>query len=232
MEKTIRLSKLHQELKMQEQWGIQLCPMSYYVVRLQVFEGEGGSNTLADVPKEVKIRVLEQLMTSGYGIIYGLVEADELSVLFCHNARIDRTSTEKLSSVLAGRVSAGFSMELGQLKIFHAHVMQLSDAGRVCEYFLWRKEEATDGGMGILYRGYTEQRSKDNAYLKRKLEVECNLPENDLYEKWFSDMMQEENDNTRQVAEVFYRMHKEDNLYSRIENIFIDDSQVCKLREI
>ncbi len=53
----------------------------------------------------------------------------------------------KLNSILAGTASAVFSLALGQVAVFDCRIVPLPSVERVCDYFLWRQEDASRNAL-------------------------------------------------------------------------------------
>jgi tRNA(His) guanylyltransferase len=88
------------------------------------------------------VATLQHLMQSGFNVVYGYTESDEISLLL-HPAEItfDR-KLRKLNSVLAGEASAKLSTLLGTVAAFDCRISQLPNIELVVDYFRWRNEDA------------------------------------------------------------------------------------------
>ncbi len=100
-----------------------------------------------EAPFDVRFRDLmtntvKSLMDCGFRIVYGFTESDEISLLFHPDEDTFSRKTRKYNSVLAGVASASFSLSLGQMGIFDCRMVPLPTMERVCDYFLWRQEDA------------------------------------------------------------------------------------------
>ncbi|NET89239.1 MAG: guanylyltransferase [Kamptonema sp. SIO1D9] len=84
----------------------------------------------------------EYLMTSGFKVIYGYTQSDELSLLFALEENTFNRKLRKLNSVLAGEASAKFSLLLGDIASFDCRISQLPSIDKVVDYFRWRQEDA------------------------------------------------------------------------------------------
>lgn len=79
---------------------------------------------------------------SGFSVLYGYTQSDELSLLFRQNESLFGRKLRKFLSVLAGEASAKFSLELGTLAAFDARISQFPREEDVVDYFRWRHEDA------------------------------------------------------------------------------------------
>ena len=84
----------------------------------------------------------QSLMQSGFNVVFGYVQSDEISLLFDLNETQFGRKTRKFNSVLAAHASANFSLELGQVATFDCRISQLPDFEHVVDYFRWRQQDA------------------------------------------------------------------------------------------
>lgn len=92
--------------------------------------------------RDMMIKTVKHLMNCGFRIIYAFTESDEISLLFHPDDRTFGRKVRKLNTTLAGEASAVFSMELGKVATFDCRIIPLPNIERVCDYFLWRQEDA------------------------------------------------------------------------------------------
>ncbi|MBR6770226.1 MAG: guanylyltransferase [Lachnospiraceae bacterium] len=92
--------------------------------------------------RDIMVKTVKYLMTCGFRIIYGYTESDEISLLFHPDDSTFGRKVRKLNTTLAGEASAVFSMELGQIATFDCRIIPLPNKDKVCDYFLWRQEDA------------------------------------------------------------------------------------------
>ena len=86
---------------------------------------------------------VEYLMKeSGFRIVYGYTESDEISLLFHPEEESFGRKVRKINTTLAGEASAFFSMKLGKIATFDCRVVPLPSLTRVEDYFAWRAEDA------------------------------------------------------------------------------------------
>lgn len=92
--------------------------------------------------RDLMIHTTRELMDSGFQIVYGYTESDEISILFDLNEGAFNRKLRKINSILAGVASSAFSLELGRVGTFDCRVSQLPSAELVVDYFRWRNEDA------------------------------------------------------------------------------------------
>lgn len=100
-----------------------------------------------EAPFDVKFRDLmtyttEHLMNCGFNVVYGFTESDEISLLFSPDENAFGRKVRKYNSTLAAEASAAFSLKLGIPATFDCRIVPLPNIKRVCDYFLWREEDA------------------------------------------------------------------------------------------
>jgi tRNA(His) guanylyltransferase len=131
----------------EDQW---VLPGINIVARL---DGRGFTRLTRDVhhfeaPFDVRFRdymvgTLEYLMAeSGFQVVYGYTESDEMSLLFHPDENTFSRKIRKYNSILAGECSAKFSLLLGDLACFDCRISQLPLVTYVIDYFRWRSEDA------------------------------------------------------------------------------------------
>lgn len=92
--------------------------------------------------RDSMIETVKHLMTSGFTIVYGYTQSDEISLLFDLNEDIFARKTRKFNSLLAGEASAKFSLLLQDIAAFDCRISQLPRKRDVVDYFRWRNEDA------------------------------------------------------------------------------------------
>lgn len=88
------------------------------------------------------VETVKHLMTSGFNVIYGYTESDEISLLFDINEQTFGRKIRKFNSILAGEASAKFSVLLKDVAAFDCRISQLPTKENVIDYFRWRNEDA------------------------------------------------------------------------------------------
>ena len=92
---------------------------------------------------------VEHLMQSGFRVIYGYTQSDEISLLFHPDTDTFSRKVRKLNSLLAAEASAVFSMALGQVAVFDCRIVPLPNWQLVEDYFLWRQEDAHRNSLNL-----------------------------------------------------------------------------------
>jgi len=92
--------------------------------------------------RDLMIETVKHLMHSGFKVIYGFTESDEISLLFDLNEDTFSRKLRKFNSILAGEASAKFSVLLGGIGAFDCRISQLPREQDVVDYFRWRNEDA------------------------------------------------------------------------------------------
>ena len=91
---------------------------------------------------DLMVETTKALMGSGFRIIYGFTESDEISLLFHPEDNTFGRKVRKVNTTLAGEASAAFSLALGNTATFDCRVIPLPTVKRVEDYFAWRQEDA------------------------------------------------------------------------------------------
>lgn len=92
--------------------------------------------------RDYMIETVKHLMDSGFKIIYGYTQSDEISLLFALNDNSFSRKLRKLNSILAGEASAKFSTLLGTVGAFDCRISELPNEKLVIDYFRWRSEDS------------------------------------------------------------------------------------------
>jgi tRNA(His) guanylyltransferase len=131
-----------------------VLPGLFIVARL---DGRGFTRLTKEVhqfeaPFDVRLRdhmagTVEHLMNSGFRVVYGHTQSDEISLLFHRDEDSFERKLRKLDSVLAGEASACFSLRLGATGCFDCRISQLPTEQLVVDYFRWRQEDATRNAL-------------------------------------------------------------------------------------
>lgn len=119
--------------------------------------------------RDMMLDTTEHLMTSGFNILLGYTQSDEISLLFHRDeANFDR-KIRKYNSILAGEASAKFSLLLGDLACFDCRICEVPNENLVVDYFRWRNEDAhrnaLNGHCYWMLRGQGQSASKAAAQL-------------------------------------------------------------------
>ncbi len=91
--------------------------------------------------------VMHIMKDSGFSIVRGFTESDEISLLLASDSNQFNRKVRKLNSILAGEASAYFSLQLGIPACFDCRIIPLPDQERVDDYFSWRQEDANRNAL-------------------------------------------------------------------------------------
>jgi tRNA(His) 5'-end guanylyltransferase len=128
---------------------------------------------------------------SGFRLIYGYTESDEISLLFHPEDNTFSRKVRKLNTTLAGEASALFSLALGRAASFDCRIIPLPNMKLVADYFAWRQEDSHRNSLNahcywIMRKDGMDKnaatdilRSKDNAF-KNELLFQKGINYNDL----------------------------------------------------
>ena len=92
--------------------------------------------------RDLMIDTVKALMNTGFRIIYGYTESDEISLLLHPQDNTFGRKVRKINTTLAGEASASFSLALGRIATFDCRVIPLPNRERVADYFIWRQEDS------------------------------------------------------------------------------------------
>ena len=93
--------------------------------------------------RDMMIGTVKGLMSdSGFRLIYGYTESDEISLLFHPSDNTFGRKVRKLNTTLAGEASAIFSLALGRAASFDCRIVPLPKKKLVADYFAWRQEDS------------------------------------------------------------------------------------------
>ncbi len=92
--------------------------------------------------RDMMTETVKHLMQSGFKVVYGYTQSDEISLLFELSENAFERKERKMNSILAGEASAKFSLLLGDLGAFDCRICQLPSRQLVIDYFRWRNEDA------------------------------------------------------------------------------------------
>ena len=127
-----------------------IIPDMYIVVRL---DGRSFTRLTKEICKfeapfdpvfrDLMVDTTRHLMeASGFQILYGYTQSDEISLLFSRDETTFNRKVRKINTTLAGEASVSFSMALGKLAAFDCRVVPLPNEEKVVDYFRWRQEDA------------------------------------------------------------------------------------------
>lgn len=89
------------------------------------------------------IEVVQHLMKdSGFNVIYGYTQSDEVSLLFSLDTDTFNRRVGKFTSVLSSMASSMFTLRTARLVSFDCRISHLPSVNHVIEYFKWRHDDA------------------------------------------------------------------------------------------
>ncbi len=110
--------------------------------------------------RDFMVATIHHLMDSGFRIIYGYSQSDEISLLFHPGEDSFNRKLRKFNSILAGEASAKFSLLTGDIGCFDCRVSQLSSEALVIDYFRWRQEDARRNALNAHFYWMHRKRGK------------------------------------------------------------------------
>lgn len=97
---------------------------------------------------QLMVNTTKTLMTdSGFRIVYGYTQSDEISLLFAADENTFGRKVRKINTTLAGEASAAISLSLGMKATMDCRTVPLPNEERVVDYFMWRQEDATRNAL-------------------------------------------------------------------------------------
>lgn len=175
----MKLDELGETLRIYETAGDRVVlPGLFMVARL---DGRGFTRLTKEVCefekpfdvrfRDVMVETTKQLMTCGFGVVYGYTQSDEISLLMPADEPAFGRNVRKLISVLAGEASARFSVQLGKPAAFDCRISELPTTALVRDYLRWRNEDAARNALnGHCYwapRGRGESARQATSQLER-----------------------------------------------------------------
>ncbi len=126
-----------------------VLPENYIIVRL---DGKGFTKltkeklTLEkpfdDGFGKVMTDTVKYLFNTGFKVIYGYTQSDEISLLIDKGDQTFSRKIRKINSVLAGEASAFFSLQFQELCVFDCRTIAIPNREMLLDYFCWRQEDA------------------------------------------------------------------------------------------
>lgn len=92
-------------------------------------------------------KTTEHLMNTGFRVVYGYTQSDEISLLLHINDDSFNRKTRKIISLLAGEASGVFSLIMNAPASFDTRICELPNQKLVQDYFSWRQEDAHRNGL-------------------------------------------------------------------------------------
>jgi tRNA(His) 5'-end guanylyltransferase len=140
--------------KFEEVYDLSVLANIYLVVRLDgrcfssLTEKRGYQKPFDDIFNKTMCNIVEYIMRdSGFNILYGYTQSDEISFLFdkdtdCFNRRVN-----KLTSVLASLAASVFTSCTNEIVSFDARISYLPTLENVLDYFKWRQHDASRNAL-------------------------------------------------------------------------------------
>ena len=146
----MRFDDFDKEMRKYEQSLDQvILPDMYIVARLdgrsfsKFTEKQNFEKPFDDHFRDLMVETTKYLIEhSGFRIVYGYTESDEISLLFHPKDDTFGRKVRKINTVLAGLASAFFSLKVGVPVTFDCRVIPLPNLTRVEDYFAWRQEDS------------------------------------------------------------------------------------------
>ncbi|SKA31499.1 tRNA(His) 5'-end guanylyltransferase [Chitinophaga eiseniae] len=141
--------------------------------------------------RDYMTETVKHLMNTGFNIVYGYTQSDEISLLFHPDETAFSRKHRKYISILAGEASARFSMLLGSVATFDCRLSELPNKQLVSDYFRWRHEDAHRNSLsahcywrlrkeGLSVKAATEKIERLSNADKNELLFRYNINFNDL----------------------------------------------------
>lgn len=97
--------------------------------------------------RDLMVDTTKYIMNSGFKVLYGYTESDEISLLMSPDNTAFGNKVRKINTILAGEASGIFSVKLGKPVCFDCRVVPLPNKELVRDYFLWRQEDASRNAL-------------------------------------------------------------------------------------
>ena len=131
--------------------------------------------------RDLMVDTTKHLMEkSGFRIIYGYTQSDEISLLFAPDENTFNRKVRKINTTLAGEASAFFSMSLGRLATLDCRVVPLPNKEKVVDYFRWRQEDAHRNALNSWCYWTLRKEGKNVSAASRELENKSVSYKNEL----------------------------------------------------
>lgn len=91
---------------------------------------------------EVMLDATKHLFNIGFKVIYGYTQSDEISLLIHKDDNTFSRKIRKINSVLAGEVSAFFSLQFQEICVFDCRTITIPNLEMLLDYFCWRQEDS------------------------------------------------------------------------------------------
>ncbi|KAA2244415.1 guanylyltransferase [Chitinophaga agrisoli] len=175
-----------------------VLPGNYIVARI---DGRGFTRLTKEVhdfekPFDIRFRdymvaTVQHLMQTGFNVVYGYTESDEISLLFHISEAAFSRKHRKYNSILAGEASAKFSVLLGDVAAFDCRLSALPNKQLVTDYFRWRNEDAHRNSLNAHCYWQLRKDQHSAAEATKKIERMTTAEKNELlfsYQVNFNDL--------------------------------------------
>ncbi len=85
----------------------------------------------------------QDLMCSGFRVLYSFVHGDEITLLFDPSESAAQRRRGRIASLVASYGTVGFLRASHRAVAFHSQLSELPTAGNVIDYFMWQRKVAT-----------------------------------------------------------------------------------------
>lgn len=92
--------------------------------------------------RDMMVDTVKALMETGFRVVYGFTQSDEISLLFHKDENTFSRKVRKINTTLAGEASGTFSLGLGEVATFDSRVIPLPNEKKLADYFVWRQEDS------------------------------------------------------------------------------------------
>lgn len=143
-------AKMH---RFEDAHNLWVLPGLYVVARLNGHDFAAMATRHFERPFDIRLRDIlaetmhDTMLYSGFHIIYGYLHSDEITFLLHPNEDSYCRSLRKMTSLLAGDVSARFAARMAANKIvdpiaFDCRIAEIPEYTDVIDYFVWRQDAA------------------------------------------------------------------------------------------
>jgi|SRR5271154_5638607 len=153
----------------EDNYDLSFLPNTYIVARL---DGRSFSDLTKSMNLEkpfdhrfqqIMCNVVESIMRdSGFNIIYGYTQSDEISFLFKFGVDNFSRRINKYISILSSLASSAFTFYSKCIVSFDCRISQLPSSEEMVDYFRWRQEDASRNCLnGYCFWKLREKHSRD-----------------------------------------------------------------------
>lgn len=129
---------------------------------------------------QVMTDTTQHLFNTGFKVIYGYTQSDEISLLIHKNDNTFSRKIRKINSVLAGEASAFFSLQFQEICVFDCRTIAIPNQEMLLDYFCWRQEDSHRNSLSA-YCYWTLRNNGSNAkQATEKIEKMSQADKNEL----------------------------------------------------